>query len=356
MHRHREDRGLSHPGFFETAGPFTLRQISEQTETSLAVGFDDQRAISGIRPLKDATGSDLAFLDNRRYADQLTASSAGVCILAQSDADQAPATMPLLVSQVPYVSFAHAMRLFYGDALRSKAAAACQRTEPDLIHRTAQIDEKAIIEPGAVIGREAIIGRGTVVSAGAVVGYRSVIGEDCHIGAGAIVTHAVLGNEVIIHAGVRIGQDGFGFAMGPNGHLKVPQIGCVRIDDDVEIGANSTIDRGTLSDTVIGAGTKIDNLVQIGHNVVIGKSCIIVAQSGIAGSAELGDFVVMGACSGILGHVTVGTGAQIAGMAHVKDDVPPGARMGGTPARPFKEWARELAAIRALGRPSRKKG
>lgn len=346
---------MNHSGFFETAGPFTLRQISEHTKTALAPGFDELITISGIRSLKTATKNDLAFLDNRRYADQLAQSEAGACIVSQSDAAQARADTPLLIAQVPYISFAHAMRLFYADALRSKAAEANQRDSSDLIHRTAQIDEGVTIEPGAIIGREAIIHRGTVVSAGAVVGYRCVLGENCYVGAGAAVTHAIVGNAVIIHSGVRIGQDGFGFAMSAEGHLKVPQIGCVRIDDNVEIGANSTIDRGTLSDTIIGAGTKIDNLVQIGHNVVIGKNCIIVAQSGIAGSAILGDFVVMGACSGVLGHVTVGSGAQIAGMAHVKNDVAPGARMGGTPARPFKEWARELAAIRALGRPPKSK-
>jgi len=135
--------------------------------------------------------------------------------------------------------------------------------------------------------------------------------------------------------------------------LKAPQIGCVIIGDDVEIGVNSTVDRGALSDTIIGEGTKIDNLVQIAHNVVIGRHCVIVAQSGIAGSAELGDFVVMGAHSGVIGHVKVGEGAQIAGMAHVKNDVDPGARMGGTPARPFNEWAREVAAIKRLGKRPR---
>jgi len=149
---------------------------------------------------------------------------------------------------------------------------------------------------------------------------------------------------------VRIGQDGFGFAMGPKGHVKVPQVGRVIIGNDVEIGANSTVDRGALSDTMIGEGTKIDNLVQIAHNVIIGRHCVIVAQSGIAGSAELGDFVVMGAHSGVIGHLKVGDRAQIAGMAHVKNDVEPGARMGGTPAVPFREWAREVAAIKALGK------
>ena len=129
---------------------------------------------------------------------------------------------------------------------------------------------------------------------------------------------------MIIHSGVRIGQDGFGFAMSGRGHLKVPQIGRVIIQDDVEIGANSTIDRGALKDTIIGEGTKIDNLVQIGHNVVIGRHCVIVGQSGISGSSELGDFVVMGGQSGVVGHIKIGTGAQIAGAAHPTKDVAAG--------------------------------
>jgi UDP-3-O-[3-hydroxymyristoyl] glucosamine N-acyltransferase len=180
-----------------------------------------------------------------------------------------------------------------------------------------------------------------------------VLGKDCYIGAGATLMHTIVGDDVIVHPGVCIGQDGFGFAMAQTGHTKVPQIGRVLIGSHVEIGANTTIDRGALSDTIVGDGTKIDNLVQIGHNVVIGRGCVIVAQSGVAGSARLGDLVVMGAHSGVIGHVTVGSRAQIAGMGHVKDDVEPGARMGGTPARPFKEWAREVAAIRQLARRGR---
>jgi UDP-3-O-[3-hydroxymyristoyl] glucosamine N-acyltransferase len=153
---------------------------------------------------------------------------------------------------------------------------------------------------------------------------------------------------VIIHSGARIGQDGFGFAMGAGGHLKVPQIGRVVIQDDVEIGANTTIDRGALKDTIIGEGTKIDNLVQIGHNVIMGRHCVIVAQTGISGSTELGDFVVMGGQSGTVGHIKVGMGAHIAGASHPKNDVPAGGRYGGTPAKPLKVWARELAAVTRL--------
>jgi UDP-3-O-[3-hydroxymyristoyl] glucosamine N-acyltransferase len=246
------------------------------------------------------------------------------------------------------------MQLFYPDALRPKAALASSR-EP-AIHPTARLEEGVMVEPTAVIGREAQIGRGTVVAAGAVIGYRVMIGRGCYIGPGVSVTHALLGDRVILHAGVRVGQDGFGFAMGAQGHIKVPQVGRVIIQDDVEIGANSCIDRGALKDTVIGEGTKIDNLVQIGHNVVIGRHCVIVGQTGISGSTELGDFVVMGGQSGAVGHIKIGTGAQIAGGSHPKNDVPAGARMGGTPAVPMIEYGRQVAAIKRLGRRGGRSG
>jgi UDP-3-O-[3-hydroxymyristoyl] glucosamine N-acyltransferase len=183
-----------------------------------------------------------------------------------------------------------------------------------------------------------------------VIGYRVCVGRNCFVGPSVSLTHALVGDRVILHAGARIGQDGFGFAMGAQGHLKVPQIGRVIIQDDVEIGANSCVDRGALKDTIIGQGTKIDNLVQIGHNVVTGRNCVIVGHVGISGSTELGDFVVMGGQSGAAGHLKIGAGAQIAGASHVKDDVPPGARMGGTPAVPLRDFGRQISALRRLSR------
>jgi UDP-3-O-[3-hydroxymyristoyl] glucosamine N-acyltransferase len=162
------------------------------------------------------------------------------------------------------------------------------------------------------------------------------------------VLHAYLGNRVILHPGVRIGQDGYGFAMGPGGHLKVPQVGRVIIQDDVEIGANTTVDRGANRDTVIGEGTKIDNLVQIAHNVVIGRHCIIVSQVGISGSATLEDYVALGGQVGVIGHVRIGAGAQIAATSNVNGDVPAGARWGGTPAKPLRDWFREVTAVKML--------
>ncbi len=190
--------------------------------------------------------------------------------------------------------------LFYPDSRHTQTAPGGGR---ELIDPSAELEEGVIVEPGAVIAAEARIGRGTRIAAGAVVGYRVTIGRDSHIGPLATVAHALVGDRVIIHSGVRIGQDGFGFAMSARGHLKVPQIGRVIIQDDVEIGANSTVDRGALKDTIIGEGTKIDNLVQIGHNAVIGRHCVLVAQSGVSGSSELGDFVVMGGQSGVVGHI-----------------------------------------------------
>jgi UDP-3-O-[3-hydroxymyristoyl] glucosamine N-acyltransferase len=243
---------------------------------------------------------------------------------------------------------------FYPDAMTPKAALASSG-EP-AVHPTARLEENVTVEAGAIVGREAQIGRGTTVAAGAVIGYRVTVGRGCYIGPGASVTHALVGDRVILHAGVRIGQDGFGFAMGARGHIKVPQVGRVIIQDDVEIGANSCVDRGALKDTIIGEGTKIDNLVQIGHNVVIGRHCVIVGQTGISGSTELGDFVVMGGQSGAVGHIKIGTGAQIAGGAHPKNDVPAGARMGGTPAVPMLEYGRQIAALRRLGRRGGKAG
>jgi UDP-3-O-[3-hydroxymyristoyl] glucosamine N-acyltransferase len=181
-----------------------------------------------------------------------------------------------------------------------------------------------------------------------VIGADVRIGRDCAIAPNVTVSHAFIGNRVILHPGVRIGQDGFGFALGPKGHLKVPQIGRVIIQDDVEIGANSTVDRGASRDTVIGEGTKIDNLVQIAHNVVIGRHCVIVAQVGIAGSSTLEDFVAIGGQVAVRGHVRIGQGAQIAATSAVNGDVPAGVRWGGIPARPVRDWFREIHALKKL--------
>lgn len=336
---------MEHPGFFDRAGPFSLQQVAELSGAVLPPSADAQLLVSDVRPLDAAQESHISFFDNPKYLAQFTGTRAAACFVSPKFAARLPVHTAGLVTEQPYRCFAQALSLFYPDAGQPKAAPA---QTGELVHPSAQIEAGVRIEPGAVIGPQAAIGRGTVVAAGAVVGYRVAVGRGCFIGPRVSLAHALIGNRVIIHAGACIGQDGFGFAMGRNGHLKVPQIGRVIIQDDVEIGANSCIDRGALRDTIIGEGTKIDNLVQIAHNVVIGRHCVIVAQCGIAGSTELEDFVVMGGQSGVVGHARIGAGAQIAAHSGVTANVPPGERWGGAPAKPIMHFAREVVLLKRL--------
>lgn len=340
---------MEHPGFFHRAGPFSLRVLADATGASLDERADPERLVHAVAPLDGAGAMDVTFFENARYLPQFEETRAAACFVAQKFAMRTPDGVARLVAREPYRAYAKALWLFYPDAGHPKAAAGGDfESNGGMIDSTAAIEDGVIIEPGVVIGPEASIGRGTRLAAGAVIGYRCAIGRDCYIGPRAVVTHALIGNRVMIHAGVSIGQDGFGFAMGRDGHFKVPQIGRVVIQDDVEIGANSTIDRGALRDTVIGEGAKIDNLVQIAHNVVIGRHCVIVSQTGISGSTVLGDFVVTGGQSGFAGHLHIGAGAQIAGAAGVASDIPPGERWSGIPARPLKVFAREIALVKRL--------
>jgi len=343
-HGARRVRLMEHPGFFERAGPFSLAAIAAAADAKLADGANPDLLLGDVKPLEDAGKGDLAFIDNPKYLPAFAATSAGACLVAPKFVRQAPGGTACLITPEPYRAFARALLLFYPDALKPRAALAGGA----YVDPTAMIEPGVVVETGAVIGPEARIGQGTTIAAGSVIGYRVHVGRNCYIGPNAAVTHALIGNHVTIHAGTAIGQDGFGFAMGKAGHVKVPQIGRVIIQDGVEIGANSTVDRGALRDTVIGEGTKIDNLVQIGHNVVIGRHCIIVAQTGISGSVQLGDFVALGGQVGIVGHVKIGAGAQIAASSNVRAGVPPGVRWGGTPAKPVRLWFRELTLVQKL--------
>ena len=339
---------MEHPGFFERAGPFRLEEILEAANES-GVSVDDlDQTIQDIKPLDQATDRDLSFLDNPKYVSEFERTTAAACFVAQKYAEKTPSNTTAIVVQDPYRSFAQALQLFYPDAMRSKTAHAMDWPKGEHIHPSAQLEAGVEIEPGATIGPEACIGRDTRIAAGAVIGYRVHIGRGCYVGPNVSITNTLIGDHVIIHAGAGIGQDGLGFAMGPGGHLKVPQIGRVILQDHVEVGANSTIDRGALRDTIVGEGTKIDNLVQIGHNVVIGRHCVLAGLTGISGSTEIGDFVLFGGQSGVVGHVKIASGTQVGAKSAVMGDVLERQRLAGIPARTAKRWARELTILKRL--------
>jgi UDP-3-O-[3-hydroxymyristoyl] glucosamine N-acyltransferase len=348
---------MTDPVFFRRAVAPSLADIAEWTGATLAEGADPARRIEGVGPLDRAGPNDLVFLDNPKYADDLVGSAAAAVLVSPRHADRAPAHMARLVTPDPYRSFAKVLAKMYPDAARPGSVFGSTGVAPNAsIHSEARLEPGVIVDPGAVIGPRAEIGSGTVIGPNVVIGPDVRIGRDCAIGANATILCALIGDRVILHPGVRVGQDGFGFAMGPSGHLKVPQVGRVVIQDDVEIGANTTIDRGANRDTVVGQGTKIDNLVQIAHNVVIGRNCVIVSQVGISGSCELGDFVALGGQAGLAGHLKIGMGAQVGAHAGLMNDVPAGQRWIGAPAQPLKEFWREVAALRKLAQESRKRG
>jgi UDP-3-O-[3-hydroxymyristoyl] glucosamine N-acyltransferase len=298
----------------------------------------------------------LVFVDGKRHAPLLRGLRAAALICGQDVAAQAPQGVAVLISGKPVYAFAAATRLLYPSAARPGAITGEKAVSPAAhVAAGALIEPGVVVEAGAVVGTGVQIGAGTVIAPNAVIGANCRIGRNCYVGPGANVLSALVGDRVVIHGGVRIGQDGFGYAPGPNGPEKIPQLGRVIIQDNVEIGANTTIDRGAMSDTVIGEGTKIDNLVQIAHNVRIGRGCIVAGQCGISGSVTLGDFVMLGGGVGVSDHVTLGAGAQLAASSGVMDNVPPGGIWAGTPAVPIREFFRQIAGLRRMSKSKPRK-
>lgn len=330
---------MADPRFFTKAGPFTLGELAQLTGSTLSDPSLAGRALLDVAPLQDAGPDHLSFLDNKKYVSFFKETRAGGCFVRPELAGDAPAGTVCLLHKNPYKAYALAAQAFY-------PAPAAQ----------AFVSPAAVVDASAVIGADCHIGHGAVIGKGVKIGARSrigalcviedgvEIGADCDIGARVYLTHAVIGNKVRIYPGAVIGRAGFGFAIDmPNGFVSVPQLGRVVVGDDVEIGANTTIDRGAGPDTVIGQGTRIDNLVQIGHNVQIGRFCVIVSQTGISGSTQLGDGVMTGGQSGFAGHLKIGAGAKIAAQSGIMRDIPQGGEVMGSPAVPIRQFMRQTA-------------
>jgi len=343
------------PEFVGANCELTTGEIAALARAKLRDGDPADRRISNIAPLDMAGPSDISFLDNSKFLGDAARTRAGACLVGSRFAAAVPAGVVVLETAHPYPAFVAVARKLFPDALRPSSLFGNEgRAASAQIHPTARLESGATVDPLAVVGPRAEIGAGTLIGPGAIVGPDVRIGRACTIGANASVLHALIGDRVIVHPGARIGQDGFGYLPSPKGHQKIPQTRRVIVQDDVEIGANTTIDRGATRDTVIGEGTKIDNLVQIGHNCSIGRHCLIVSQVGISGSTTVGDFVMLGGQVGVADHITIGAGAILGARAGVMSNVPPGARWVGYPAEPAIDWKRGVATVRRLVRRGRK--
>jgi UDP-3-O-[3-hydroxymyristoyl] glucosamine N-acyltransferase len=337
---------MADPRFFDNHGPFSLSELCAAMGASVEASVDPRSMIADVASLESAGSAHLAFCATKAVGRTLDRSQAGFCLIDKTAGAPTPAPgMTLLSCASATQAFAEAARRFYPDW------DSMDWTAETPVHPTAKLGANVVLAAGVSIGRGAEIGDGTRLGPNCAIGPGVAIGRDCEIAANVTITHALIGDRVRVLPGAQIGQPGFGFASGASGHAKVPQLGRVIVQDDVEIGACTTIDRGALGDTVIGEGTKIDNLVQIGHNTRTGRHCIIVAQVGISGSCELGDFVVLGGQAGVADHVHLGDGARVA----AKSGIPPGEYAGGTdyggyPVRLAKDWRREVAALVMLAR------
>ena len=346
---------MTEPVFFQAATGLTAQEIAALTGATLPARPSAERRISGIAPLDRAGPTDLSFLQSPKHEAQFAATHAGICLVTRRFADLAPPHTIALVTAAPYRAFVTVAQKLFPQALRPSSLFEARGVAAGaLVHPTARLEDGVTIDPGAVIGPRAEIGAGTVIGPTAVIGPDVRIGRDCAIGAGVTISHALIGDRVIVYPGARIGQDGFGHLPGPKGHDKVPQIGRVIIQDRAEIGANATIDRGAIRDTVIGEGSKIDNLVQIAHNVEIGRHCLLAGQTGISGSSSVGDFVMMGGQVGIADNLRIGDRAMVGASSGVGRDIPAGERYIGTPAEPVRDFMRGLKAVRRLARQGSK--
>ena len=340
---------MADPRFFDNRGPFRLAELCTKAGVECPEGAGDARVFD-VAGLSEAGSMHLSFFEGARARAEFQNTKAGWCLVkgAPNVKPLPPSTVLILAPSLSR-AFAAMASAFYPDH-------EFPLSQDDGVHPTARLGEGVQVGYGTVIGPGAEIGEKTRIGPGAVIGRGVTIGRNCLIGARVSMQCAHIGDEVVVQAGAVIGSSGFGFASFTEGHIKIPQLGRVIIQDRVEIGANSAIDRGALGDTLIGEGSKIDNLVQIGHNTRVGRHCVMAGQVGLSGSVTLGDFVLLGGKVGVADHVTIGDRVRVAGLAGVGTDLEAGADYGGIPARPLMQWKRELAVLAKLARTRKRAG
>ena len=331
------------PNFFKKSKSFSVLELAELIDYDLSINGSRDIILDDVSALRSAQFNHLSFLDNIKYKDDFLKTNAGACFVSSKMAEFAPENVICLVTDTPYKAYALAAQAFYPDIYPEGSIAPSA-----YISDSAKIGSGAFIGHNVVICENVVIGDNVWIEANTTIHHDVKIGAHCHIGSNVTISYSLLGEHVRVYPGARIGQDGFGFAIDLAGHVKVPQLGRVIIGDHVEIGANTTIDRGSGPDTIIGQGTWIDNLVQIGHNAEIGRGCVIVAQVGISGSAKIEDYVAIGGQVGIAGHINIGIGARIGAQAGVISDLPGGAEYIGSPAMPKRQFFRQIAALNRL--------
>ncbi|MBR2299053.1 MAG: UDP-3-O-(3-hydroxymyristoyl)glucosamine N-acyltransferase [Alphaproteobacteria bacterium] len=326
--------------FYQNNGPFTLLKVAEITGAKLVDEAKANELVSNIATMEKAGADEICFFYDKKAKETARQIKAKTCITTQALAEFLPSSVIVLTHDNPKIAFLKLNMAMYAEfapksGVSSKAS----------VHPSAKIGQNCFIADFVTIEENAVIGDGCRIEHGAYIGKSCHIGNNCRIGANAYISYCLMGNDCYIYTGARIGADGFGFDLIEGKHQRIPQIGRVIIGNDVEVGANTCIDRGALDDTVIGDGCRIDNLVQIAHNDKLGRGCVVVSQVGIAGSCTFGDYVVCGGQTGFADHLKVGTGAQIAAQSGVMRDVEPGAVLLGTPAVPFKDFMRQVAFL-----------
>ncbi len=333
---------MADPRFYRREGPFALSHLAE------LVGLDGVTGdieLANIASLEIAGRDALSFFSDPKRAEALATTQAGAILIKAEHANLCPDTALAVVCPDPYRAMAQVSQIFYPDAAQSRPMGGVAATQ--LIHPSAKIGNNVSIAPNVSIGAGAEIGDGCSLGAGVCIGHGVVLGRDCTVLPNTSLAYALIGDRVIIHSGATVGSDGFGFAAGAS-HLKIPQLGRVIVQADVEIGANASIDRGAFGDTMIGEGSKLDNLVHLAHNVQLGRHCFITACCAVAGSSVLGDYVQMGGCAAVGGHITIGDRCVISAQSAVLRSFPADSQIAGSPGRLRSELYRELALVSRL--------